>query len=144
MNIQGNLPKTYSLTSWLRQQSTYLGIQLGTAASTSTLVNRCVASRPANCFIDCPSTPLIRQFFEWCRSISVHWQLASPYKWWLFENIEKCHLEKYEWAFLSKQFEKRGLLSKYFEKIPLAPPPAARSGRRRARRRGYFFKIFGK
>ena len=44
----------------------------------------------------------------------------------------------------SKYFEKRGLFSKYFEKIPLAPPPAAPSGRRRARRRGYFFKIFGK
>ena len=31
-----------------------------------------------------------------------------------------------------------------FEKIPLAPPPAAPSGRRRARRREYVFKIFEK
>ena len=44
----------------------------------------------------------------------------------------------------SKYFEKRGMFSTYFEKIPLAPPPAAPSGRRRARRRGYFFQIFGK
>ena len=35
-----------------------------------------------------------------------------------------------------------GIFSKYFEKIPLAPPSAAPSGRRRARRRGYFFKLF--
>ena len=35
---------------------------------------------------------------------------------------------------------KKKLFSKYFENIPLAPPPAAPSGRHRARRRGYFFK----
>ena len=44
----------------------------------------------------------------------------------------------------SKYFEEKQMFSKYFEKIPLAPPPAAPSGRRRAQRRGYFFKIFGK
>jgi hypothetical protein len=32
------------------------------------------------------------------------------------------------------------IFSIYFEKIPLAPPPAAPSGRRRARRRGIFSK----
>ena len=44
----------------------------------------------------------------------------------------------------SKHFGKTIMCSKYFEKNPLAPPPAAPSGRHRARRRGYFFKIFGK
>ena len=41
----------------------------------------------------------------------------------------------------SKYFENRGMCSNYFEEIPPAPPSAAPSGRRRARRRGYFFKI---
>ena len=58
------------------------------------------------------------------------------------------------WSIFKHMFENRSIFTQmfentvhfptHFEKIPLAPPPAAPSGRRRARRRGYFFKIFGK
>ena len=41
----------------------------------------------------------------------------------------KCHLGKYGWVFFPQIFWKRGLFPKYLEKIPLAPPPAAPSGR---------------
>ena len=54
---------------------------------------------------------------------------------------ELGHFEKTWIGIFSKYFENRGMFSNYFEKIPPAPPSAAPSGRRRARRRGYFFKI---
>ena len=64
-----------------------------------------------------------------------------------FFTLSLSAMEMTDWLYskcdeVDNEIEKWGMFSKYFEKIPLAPPSAAPSGRRRARRRGYFFKIF--
>ena len=66
-----------------------------------------------------------------------------------FENIyltlfqTRLTIFKIVWTYciISNYFEKRVCFQTQFEKIPPVPPSAAPSGRRRARRRGYFFKL---